>query len=101
MNPNKPDQSDKTPPADRRILLALLIVTSIALAWILQPFFEVILWGFIIALLATPMNRHLMQRYKLGQNAAALLTMMVVLWVVVLPLVLISLSLATEASGIY
>ena len=98
MNPNKPDTA---PAADRRVLLVLLIAISIALGWILQPFFEVILWGFIIALLATPLNRYLMRRYKLGHNTAALLTMMVVLWVVVLPLVLVSLSLATEASGIY
>ncbi len=95
-----------TPPdteltADRRVLLVLLIAISIALGWILKPFFEVILWGFIIALLATPMNRHLMRRYKLRPTPAALLTMLVVLWVVIVPLVLISVSLATEASGIY
>ena len=98
MNQTPPDTN---PTADRRVLLVLLIAISIALGWILQPFFEVILWGFIIALLATPLNRHVIHRYKLGSNTAALLTMLVVLLVVVLPLVLISVSLATEASGIY
>ncbi len=87
--------------ADRRVLLVLLITISVALAWILWPFFGAILWGFIISLLATPFHHHLMRHYKLGHTAAALWTMLVVLLVVVLPLVLITLSLAAEATAIY
>ena len=94
-------QPDDTKLADRRVLLVLLITIAVALTWILWPFFAAILWGFIIALLATPTNRYLMRRYKMRQTPAALLTMLVVLLVVVLPFVLISVSIATEAAGIY
>ena len=86
---------------DKRPLLYPLIAIAVALGWILAPFFGAILWGFIIALLSTPLNRWLLRRFKCRANAAALITMLVVLLVVVLPFVLITLSLAREATGIY
>ena len=86
---------------DKRALLVPLIAISMALVWILWPFFGAILWGFIIALLSTPLNRWLIRRYRFRTTPAALVTMLVVLLVVVLPFVLITLSLASEATGIY
>jgi len=86
---------------DKRALRYSLIAIAVALAWILWPFFGAIMWGFIIALLSTPLNRWLIKRFKFRSTPAALLTMLVVLLVVVLPFVLISLSLAREATGIY
>lgn len=98
MNPADPhDRAAR----DRRALLFPLIAISLALAWILWPFFGAILWGFIIALLSTPLNRYLIQRYKFRSTSSALITMAVVLVVVILPFVLITLSLAREATGIY
>jgi predicted PurR-regulated permease PerM len=96
-------QADKNNSAahDKRALLVPLIAISMALIWILWPFFGAILWGFIIALLSTPLNRWLIRRYKFRSTPAALITMLVVLLVVVLPFVLITLSLASEATGIY
>ena len=87
--------------ADKRALLILLIGISLALGWILLPFYGAILWGFIIALLATPLQRWLLPRLRFQRNRAALLTMLVVLVVVVLPFVLITVSIATEATGMY
>ena len=86
---------------DKRALLYPLIAITLALGWILWPFFGAILWGFIIALLSTPLNRWLIRRFKFRGTPAALITMLVVLLVVVLPFVLITLSLAREATGIY
>ena len=86
---------------DKRALLIPMIVISLVLAWILWPFFGAILWGFIIALLSAPLNRWLILRFKFRASPAALITMAVVLVAVVLPFVLITLSLAREATGIY
>jgi predicted PurR-regulated permease PerM len=86
---------------DKRALLVPLIAIATALAWILWPFSGAILWGFIIALLASPLNRWLIRRFKFRSTPAALLTMLGVLVVVVLPFVLITLSLAREATGVY
>lgn len=87
--------------SDKRALLYPLIAIALVLGWILWPFFGAILWGFIIALLSTPLNRWLIRRFKFRGSPAALITMLVVLLVVVLPFVLIMLSLAREATGIY
>ncbi|OYT90264.1 MAG: AI-2E family transporter [Burkholderiales bacterium PBB3] len=98
MTPTDPTSAGR---ADKRALLVLLIGISLALGWILLPFYGAILWGFIIALLATPLQRWLLPRLRFQRNRAALLTMLVVLVVVVLPFVLITVSIATEASGMY
>ncbi len=98
MTPIDPTEAKR---ADKRTLLILLIGISLALGWILLPFYGAILWGFIIALLATPLQRWLLPRVRFGHNWAALLTMLVVLLVVILPFVLITVSIATEASGMY
>jgi predicted PurR-regulated permease PerM len=86
---------------EKRSLLLLLIGVSLALGWILLPFYGAILWGFIIALLFTPLYRWLLPRLKFRRNTAALLTMLAVLLVVVLPLILIAVSLASEATSVY
>ncbi len=86
---------------EKRSLLVLLVAVSLALGWILLPFYGAILWGFIVALLFTPLYRWLLPRLKFRRNTAALLTMLVVLLVVVLPLILIAASLAREATSVY
>ena len=97
----KPSDKNDNAVNDTRILPYLLAAIAVVLCWILWPFFGAILWGFIIALLSTPFNRWLIRRFRLKTTPAALITMTVVLLVVVLPFVLISLSLAREASGMY
>ena len=65
---------------DKRALLYPLIAITAALVWILWPFFGAILWGFIIALLSTPLNRWLIRRFNFRSTPAALLTMLVCCW---------------------
>ena len=98
MTPKSPSAANR---ADKAALLVLLFGTSLALCWILLPFYGAILWAFIIALLATPLQRWLLPRMRFRRNSAGLLTMLVVLLVVVLPFVLITVSVAAEASGMY
>jgi predicted PurR-regulated permease PerM len=87
--------------ADKRAVRILLVGISLALGWILLPFYGAILWGFIIALLATPLQRWLLPRMRMHRNRATLLTMLAVMLVVVLPFVLITVSIATEATDMY
>jgi predicted PurR-regulated permease PerM len=83
------------------MLPLLLAVTALALAWILQPFYGAILWAIIIAVLFAPVYQRLLQRLKEHRNTAAALVMLLVLVVGVLPLALLSASLAREASIVY
>ncbi len=90
---------DGGPPANR--VLALLIVVSAALAWVLLPFYGAILWGAIIALLFAPLNRRLLPRLGGRRRLAALLTMLAALVILIVPLVLLTASLAREAALVY
>jgi len=87
--------------AKNRALPALLLVASVALIYILLPFYGAIMWGVIIALLFTPLFRWLLPRVHQRPNVAALLTLLIVLVIVVLPLALISASLVREATLLY
>jgi len=93
---------DHTPSAssENRVLLLLLIV-SVALGWILLPFYGTIMWGAIIALLFAPLNRRLLPWLGGRRRSAALLTLLIVLIIVILPLILVTAALAREAALVY
>ena len=99
MNP--PVEPAPARAGEQRALLVLLVAVSLALAWVLLPFYGTILWGTIIALLFAPLYRWLLPRCKLRRTPAALATLLVVLLLVVLPLTLITAALAREAAGVY
>ena len=63
----EPTESEPTLP-EKRALLVLLLVVSAALAWILLPFYETILWGSIIALLFAPRHHRLLPHLKRRRN---------------------------------
>jgi len=86
---------------ESRALLLLLVAASVALGWILAPFYGTILWGVIIALLFSPLNRWLLRRLRNRRTPAALLTLLLVLFIVILPLAMVTASLAHEAAGVY
>ncbi|MDP2369151.1 AI-2E family transporter [Rhodoferax sp.] len=97
-----------TPPNDHapglpanKFLLLLLVMVSGAFAWILLPFYGTIMWAAIIGLLFRPVYRWLLLRLPRRPTAAALLTVLLVLVIVILPLALITASLAREAAQVY
>jgi len=94
---------DKVPPvpAASGVLRLLTVLVTIALAWILLPFYGAIMWGAIIALLFVPLYRRMLPRLQRRKTLTALLTLVLVLVMVILPLVLVSAALAREASQVY
>ena len=98
MTPSEQGPSDYL---EVRALLLLLVAVSLALGWILLPFFGPILWGSIIALLFAPVYRRLLPRLRQRRTTAALLTLLLVLVIVIVPFALISAALAREAALLY
>ncbi|MES2948103.1 MAG: AI-2E family transporter [Pseudomonadota bacterium] len=98
MNPSD-DQA--TAASKNRALLPLLVVVTLALGWILLPFYGAILWGTIIALLFAPVYRGLLVRLKGRPTLAALLTLLLVLLILVLPFALLTAALARETAQVY
>ena len=83
------------------MLRVLLLGVTVAFAWILLPFYGTVLWGAIIALLFSPLNRWLLPRMGNRRNLAALTTLLVALFMVVLPTVLVAVSLTREATQLF
>ncbi|MBC7939089.1 MAG: AI-2E family transporter [Chitinophagaceae bacterium] len=89
------------PRVQARALVWLLVGVTLALGWILLPFYGTIMWSAIIALLFAPVNRWWLRRLNGRRTAAALLTLLLVMLVVVVPFALVTASLAREAAALY
>lgn len=85
---------------DRAFLLLLAAIT-LAFAWILSPYYQAVLWGVIAAIVFTPLHRRLLRSLRDRPNAAALLTLLVVLSLVIVPALMVGASLVREASGLF
>ena len=97
---NSPDKS-ATPNLEHLALLLLVVAVSLALGWILLPFYGTLLWSAIIALLFAPLHRRLLLRLRHRRTLAALLTILTAVVIVVVPFALLSVTLAHEAAGLY
>lgn len=83
-----------------KVMVLLLFVVTLAFAAILAPFLTPILWGLIIALVFAPAFRATLRWTGQRRTLAALLTLCGVVLLVVLPLTLLALALAREATGV-
>lgn len=81
--------------------MLLLVAASLALIAILLPFYAAIMWGLILALLFTPLQRWLLPRVGSRPTVAAIGTLLVVVIIVILPLTLVMLALAQQAAWVY
>lgn len=86
---------------ERHAFLLLMAAVTIALALVLRPFYGTILWAAIVALLFAPLHRRLRRRLHGHRNAAALLTLLIVLVLAVIPLLLLSAALSREALSLF
>lgn len=93
--------SANLPGIEEKTFLLLVIVVSLAFAWILWPFFGAVLWGTILAILFAPLQRRLVKVMGQRRTVAALITATIVLLIVILPLTLISALLVQEALAVY
>lgn len=97
---------ESAPPSPRsgqirhQAFLLLMVVVTLAMGWVLLPYYSALMWGAIVALLFAPMNRWLLRRVR-RPTIAALITLLAVLLIVVLPLVFVTGSIAREATLIY
>jgi predicted PurR-regulated permease PerM len=85
----------------QKTFLWLLVILSIAFVAVLLPFYGAVFWSVVLAILFTPFYRKMLVRLNRHENLAAIATLLICLVVVVLPLTLISISLAQEATTVY
>jgi predicted PurR-regulated permease PerM len=88
-------------PVHQHFFHILLLVVTVALGWILLPFFGAVFWGTILAILFQPMQRWLTIRFGKRRNLAALTTLALTILIVILPLALVAGTLVQEISLAY
>lgn len=108
---DSPGDTCKNAPMDRRDsqnfrvedggFLVLVVLVTLAFAWLIAPFFGAILWGLVAAILFAPVYRRLNVRLKGRSSLAATLTLLLILTLVIAPAFLLGISLIQEAAGLY
>jgi predicted PurR-regulated permease PerM len=83
-----------------KAFLWLIVVASLAFAWVLSAMYGAILWAVVTAILFSPMQKHL-SRVLRRPNIAAVLTLLTVIVIVILPLTVLITSLVAEATAVY
>jgi predicted PurR-regulated permease PerM len=86
---------------EEKSFLLLLIVVTVAFVWILWPFSGAILWGTVLAIVFRSLYRRILHATGEKQNVAALVTMMIILFIVVLPVVGLGTALVRQAVVTY
>src|SRR5687767_13833059 len=96
-----PPDSSRPPAFEDKSFLLLVIVVSVAFAWILQPFYGAVLWGVIIAIVFRPLYRRLLRSVPERPTLAALATVFVILVLVILPISVVAGMLVQEGLSTY
>lgn len=81
-----------------KTFLLLTVATTLAFVWVIWPFSGAILWGAVVAIIFAPLNRKLLVHMPTRHNLAAGSTIAFVLFIVVLPLTVITAAIAREAA---
>jgi predicted PurR-regulated permease PerM len=84
-----------------RTLLLLVAAVSLLFAWILWPYSGAILWAVVLATMFARPYRRLLQAMPRWPNAAALLTLLMIVVLVILPLTFVTSLLVQEAAEVY
>ena len=101
MNPLATAHRSSSRALEDKTFLLLLVVVTLAFAWILWPYFGAIFWAAILAILFTPMYRRLSVRMAQKRTPAALLTLLAIFLIVILPSALVTAMLLQEGLDVY
>ncbi len=86
---------------ERLFLIALLVIITLAFAWLIEPFFGAIVWGVVVAVLFHPVFVWIHGVMPKRANSAAFLTLLLVIMLVIVPAIMLGSALVEEASNVY
>ena len=86
---------------ETRAFLLLLAAATVLFGWLLLPFFDVLFWAVVIGVLFSPVNIFLRDGRGMGPNIASALTVLLCLFVIILPLAWILYSCLSEGAALY
>jgi predicted PurR-regulated permease PerM len=83
------------------VFLILLVLVTLAFAWVLWPFSGAVLWATTLAIVFFPIYRRLNALLQQRHNLAAFATLLIIVLLFILPLTVIMASLVQEASSLF
>ncbi|WP_070414221.1 AI-2E family transporter [Pseudomonas lundensis] len=85
----------------RKTLLLLLALVTIAFIWILLPFYGAIFWAVALGILFAPLQRKLLLKLKGQRNLATLATLGICTVIAILPVIVTTALLVQEVAMLY
>lgn len=86
---------------EAKTFLWLLLVVSAGFLWLLNSFFGPIFWAAALTIIFYPIQKKLFSRFNHKPNVQALLTLLLCLFIVIIPVIFLATSVINEAVGIY
>jgi len=80
--------------------ITILIISAVLTLLVFRPYFTLLAFGGVLAILAAPIYRYLLKLFK-NATAASFLTVLVVVVAVLIPLVFFTAALTTEVIGLF
>jgi len=84
-----------------KVFLALVVVATLAFAWLIWTFFDAVLWAIVMAIMFAPVQRWLLSRSPDKPNSVAAATLLMIIAIVIVPMMIIGTLLIQEASAVY
>ncbi|WP_159978611.1 MULTISPECIES: AI-2E family transporter [unclassified Novosphingobium] len=79
----------------------LVVIISLAAAYLLAPYFGAVLWGVVAAIMFQPLTAKLTQRLNGRKNLATSIVLFGLIALFVVPTILLGINIANEATAIY
>lgn len=81
--------------------LLLLVIVTIAFAWLLRPYYGALFWGTALAIIFMPLHRRILRGLGGRPNLASLASVALCVLIVIIPLILITGALVQEGAVFY
>ncbi len=86
---------------EEKCFIVLLALVSIAFVWLMLPFYGAVFWGVVLAIIFQPVQRLLETRMQGRSGLAAFATLLIILFIVILPVTLLTGALVQEGANFY
>lgn len=86
---------------EQRVFLGFVVVVSLAMAWVIAPYYGAILWGVVTAIVFWPLNRGLRESLPKSPGTAAFASLLAVIAIVIVPTIIIGSLLIEQALSTY
>ncbi|TFZ03888.1 AI-2E family transporter [Ramlibacter humi] len=101
MTDRRPNDPLRSPALEHKTLLWLVVGFTAAFLGVLAPLAGAVLWALFLALVFWPMHLRVRRLVKKRPSLAAFLTLLTIVLIVIVPLALVSASVAQQASVLY